>query len=84
MKKKGRGQDFDRVNGSQDLQEARANISWQEKRIASLTIANTQLKAQITGLKNELADVLEDQEGMNVLFQGLKDSSDDDGMENQL
>lgn len=81
---KRKGQDYDRVNGSQDLQEARANISWQEKRIASLTISNTQLKAQVTSLKNELADVLEDIEGMDTLFAGLKDSSDGDDEENCL
>jgi len=85
MSKNRKGQDFDRINGSQDLQEARANISWQEKRIASLTIVNTQLKAQITSLKNELADVYEDQEGMkNLLDDGYKNTEDDDGGENQL
>jgi predicted nucleic acid-binding Zn-ribbon protein len=67
-----------------DLEEARADIAWKDKRIASLTIANNQLKAQITSLKNELADVLEDVEGMRMLFEGLKDSSDDDDGSNHL
>lgn len=64
---KKKGQDYDLSNRSVDLQEARAKIQWQGQRIASLTIANTQLKAQITSLKNELADVLDDQEGMKIL-----------------
>lgn len=56
-----KGQDWDRVNGSMDLQEAR-------HKVASLTITNNQLLAQITSLKNELADVLEDQAGMRAVF----------------
>lgn len=68
-----KGQDWDRVNGSMDLQEAR-------RKVASLTITNNQLLAQITSLKNELADVLEDQQGMRELYQSI----DDDGMENHL
>ncbi len=73
-----KGQDFDRINGSADLQETREQLKWSEMRVASLTIANTQLKAQITSLKNELADVLEDQEGMRMLFNDIHTNDDDD------
>jgi len=80
MSKK-KGQDYDLSNKSMDLEEARADIQWKNQRIASLTIANTQLKAQVVSLKNELADVLEDQEGMRMLFNSL---DEDDGEENHL
>ena len=78
---KKKGQDYDLSNKSMDLEEARADIKWKGQRIASLTIANTQLKAQVVSLKNELADVLEDQEGMRMLFNSL---DEDDGEENHL
>jgi len=68
-----KGQDWDRVNGSMDLQEARLKVTAQGIEIL-------QLKAQITSLKNELADVLEDQEGMRNMF----NDNDDDGMENHI
>ncbi len=58
---KHKGQDYDRINGSMDLQEARLKV-------ASQAITINQLLAQITSLKNELADVLEDQAGMRAVY----------------
>ena len=76
-----KGQAYDSLNKSMDLEEARADIEWKNRRIASLTIANTQLKAQITGLKNEVGDLLEDLQGMRDLFLAL---TGDDGGSNEL
>ena len=58
---KNKVQDYNRINGSMDFQEARLKV-------ASLTITNNQLLAQVTSLKNELADVLEDQAGMRAVY----------------
>lgn len=73
-----KGQDYNLSNRSMDLEEARAKVEWQDQRIASLSIANSQLKAQIVSLKNELADVLDDQAGEQMLYNAL-DEGDDDG-----
>lgn len=76
-----KGQAFDLINRSPDLVEARQQLEDNRRLITTLSIANSQLKAQITGLNNALADSIEDLQGMKDMFLSL---TDDDGMGNEL